>query len=312
MSGMFRPLPCVEGYGCKVACFYPLPAWQTVDGTILFAASPKAARELKLPCGQCVGCRLERSRQWAVRCYHEAQMHDSNLFVTLTYSDAHLPHGGNLHYPDFQLFMRKLRKQYGKVRFYMCGEYGEEKLRPHYHACLFGLSLPDAKYFAKSPAGHPIYTSASLSKLWPWGHANFGRVSFESAAYVARYIMKKVTGPNAAEHYQRLIPATGEIVQVVPEFTRMSLKPGIGATWMQKYRSDVYTRDGVVIKGQVMKPPRYYDNFLKEVDSERFESLEYERFVKSQDYLDDNAPERLPVREAVVKAALNFKKRVVE
>ena len=130
-----------------MACYKPLRAWQCANGDVVFAELGRfdITRQLDLPCGQCVGCRLERSRQWAMRCLHEAKMHDRNCFVTLTYNNDNVPADRSLNYRDFQLFMKRLRFHFRGVpiRFYMCGEYGEDFGRPHFHACLFGLDFPD-------------------------------------------------------------------------------------------------------------------------------------------------------------------------
>ena len=128
-------------------CFHPLRAFKTSAGEVVFTEHARydIVTQLSLPCGQCSGCRLERSRQWAMRCVHEAAAYDCNAFITLTYDEENLPADGSLNYDHFQLFMKRLRKaiEPNKVRFYMCGEYGEENGRPHFHACLFGYDFPD-------------------------------------------------------------------------------------------------------------------------------------------------------------------------
>lgn len=132
--------------------------------------------ELSLPCGRCTGCRLERSRQWAVRCMHEASQHKKNCFITLTFDSEHCPKDMSLDYRVFQLFMKRFRKRVHplSIRFYMCGEYGELFGRPHYHALIFGYDFPDKAYYAKSGAGEDIYISRVLSDLWPFGLATIG------------------------------------------------------------------------------------------------------------------------------------------
>lgn len=302
-----------------MACFRPVAAWRPVDpvtgqptGEKLVWRERPHTREIQIPCGQCIGCRLERSRQWAVRCMHESQMHEHNAFITLTYSDEYAPRNMSLDYRDFQLFMKRLRKRFGSVRFYMCGEYGEQFSRPHFHACLFGIFFEDRQLFKRLPSGSRIYTSKTLEELWPYGFSSIGDVTFESAAYVARYIMKKVTGQRAEEHYQYLDMSTGELSQRTPEFTRMSLKPGIGAEWIKRYRADVYTTDGVIVRGVKCKPPRYYDSFLESVDPFAREYLEFLRYERSKACADDSTEDRLAVREQVAKARLAFKKRTLE
>lgn len=289
-------------------CYEPIQAWQKDSGEIVFSERGALRRALKLPCGRCVGCRLERSRQWAVRCMHEASCHSHNCFLTLTYDDENLPDDMGLHYRHFQLFMKRLRKAKGKVRFYMCGEYGDLNLRPHFHACVFGCWFDDAVLF-KGSGDSCLYTSETLSKLWPYGFATIGDVTFESAAYVARYVMKKVTGDQALDHYRRVSPITGEVFNVEPEFSRMSLKPGIGALWFQKYHRDVYPHDYVVVNGREAKPPRYYDKQLAKLDPFEAEALEVGRLERAMRHADDSTPERLAVRRRVAEARLNLKKR---
>lgn len=190
-------------------CYHPLDAWRPDPSTgskkLIFSYNAKHCHspkpDLQVPCGQCVGCRLERSRQWAIRCVHEASLHQHNCFITLTYADEHLPPNNSLVYEHFQLFMKRLRKKYGEgIRFYMCGEYGENFGRPHFHACLFGHNFPDLKLW-KTVNKQKLYRSAELETLWPFGHSSVGTVTFESAAYVARYILKKVSGEAAERHY---------------------------------------------------------------------------------------------------------------
>jgi len=242
---------------------------------------------------------------------HEASLHSQNCFVTLTYDDEHVPSDYGLHYRHYQLFMKRLRKDVGKCRFYMCGEYGENTFRPHFHACLFGVDFEDKVLWRQMESGSCLYTSEKLQKLWPHGFSSIGDVTFDSAAYVARYVMKKMTGSGASAHYTRLNPETGELVEISPEFTRMSLKPGIGARWFEKWKRDVYPHDYVVINGTKCKPPRYYDLLLKKDAAHEFEALEYDRYVSADAALQDTTPERLAVRQKVTEARLQFKKRML-
>lgn len=294
-------------------CFHPLSAFQTDSGDVIFVERGKIRRSLTLPCGQCVGCRLERSRQWAVRCMHESSMHKDNCFVTLTYDDENVPSDYSLNYRHFQLFMKRLRKSLdAKVRFYMCGEYGETYSRPHYHACLFGYRPQDLYAWRKTGAGFQLYRSGMLEKLWVSGSVEIGDVTFESAAYVARYIMKKVTGVNAEKHYEMVDGDTGEVYSRATEFTRMSLKPGIGHSWYEKYKSEVFPLDRVVVRGIECKPPRYYTDLLKSDPGFVSDDVEYSRYLKSLKLLDDNTKERLAVKEEVCKARIKTLRRSVE
>lgn len=221
-----------------------------------------------------------------MRCVHEASLHDRNCFVTLTYNDKYLPSDHSLRHRDFQLFMKRLRKHYPRekgdgIRFYMCGEYGEEYKRPHYHALLFNFDFPDKKLFKKR-RGYPVFISETLSKLWPYGFHEIGSVNFDSAAYVARYIVKKLgsSGDNGREY---LIPETGELVQLVPEYTRMSRRGGIGAGWIEKFEHDTYKDDLVVLDGRKMKPARYYDYFHERNDPEHMSLVKYNRKKKAEE-----------------------------
>jgi hypothetical protein len=302
-----------------VACFSPLSAWQTDSGDIVFVERGSIRRALQLACGQCIGCRLERSRQWAVRCLHESQLYEQNCFITLTYDDKHfLP---SLVYKDFQDFMKRFRERFSCFdvvtwrwvpRFFMCGEYGEQFGRPHFHACIFGYDFPDKVLYRTLGSGFKLYRSDLLASLWDVGYSSVGAVSFESAAYVARYICKKVTGPRAVKHYSRVDAGTGECFSVVPEFTHMSLKPGIGRGWIERYLDEVYDNDYVVINGMKCRPPKYYDSYLKEVRPSSFEYLEVPRVANAVLHGPDCTPARLADREVVARARLAFKRRTLE
>lgn len=296
-------------------CYHPLKAFQCFDKTIVFDETRKhdIVRSLDLPCGQCVGCRLERSRQWAIRCMHESQLHKQNSFITLTYDNTHLPSDGSLDYKDFQLFLKRFRKTLQSrgltIRYYMAGEYGEQHARPHYHACIFGYDFPDKKLWQRTAAGSMLYRSKELETLWPFGHSSIGDVTFESAAYVARYIMKKQTGKNAKSHYKRINPETGEYLDLTPEFNKMSLKPGIGCDFYKKYTSDIYPQDYVILRGKKVKPPKYYDKQYKIDHPYEYDELLYMRENNAKLNSEDNTPERLYVKEQVTMAKLQKFKR---
>lgn len=264
------------------------------------------SRALFLPCGQCVGCRLERSRQWAVRCMHESKLYDSNCFVTLTYSSSNLSSSGSLDYEDYQLFMKRLRARFrARIRFYMCGEYGESFGRPHFHSCLFNFDFPDKVYLCKSPAGEKLYRSAILEDLWKYGFSSVGAVTFESAAYVARYCVKQdaqAYRPRGLKKFDVLDVESGELSERVAEFNRMSLKPGIGAGWLAKFQSDVYPHGKVLVRGRECPPPRYYDQWFEKQDYLEYEAMQYRRQVDAQARAVDGTWDRLAVRETVAKA----------
>lgn len=327
---MFAVCRCVAATGCRpVPCYGPLAAYKPPEGALWFGMPRIGDQPIEISCGQCIGCRLERSRQWAIRCLHESQMYEFSSFITLTYNDDFIPVDHSLNYRDFQLFMMRLRKHfshrddYGNnwrlpIRFFMCGEYGETTCRPHFHACLFNCYFADRRLWKPLSSGSNLYTSEVLSRLWSdpetgksLGFSSIGDVTFESAAYVARYVVKKITGPNAGEHYKYVSPY-GEVFAREPEFVRMSLKPGIGAPWLRKFSAEVYPRDEVIVRGMRMKPPKYYDNLLAATDLDSFEFLELDRYNKSLKLANDATPARLQVREKVARAGLTFKRRTLE
>lgn len=288
-----------------MGCFKPLKAHRLDDGSISFKAKFGEGDALQLACGQCIGCRIDRSKMWAVRCMHEASLYENNCFITLTYSDEHLPENGNLDYTHFQKFMKRLRKRFSKrnIRFYMCGEYGELNWRPHFHAILFNFKFDDLEVWKKTGSGSKIYRSKSLEEIWPFGHSSVGEVTLQSAGYVARYVMKKINGDMAKTHYERVNSDTGEVIHLIPEFNRMSLKPGIAQGWFDKFYQDVYPADAVVMEGgQKMRPPRYYDLKYDAKEPYEFEAIQQERIMRALAKATENSPERLAVKEEVLRS----------
>lgn len=296
-------------------CYHPIEAYRTQEKTstgklkIVFSKSAYSTHALipvKLPCQQCHGCRLEKSRQWATRCLHESTLHNENSFITLTYDDEHLPWDHSLNIEHFQKFMRRLRKAIApkKIRFYHSGEYGKATpdndfiARPHYHALIFGHNFSDRTLWTERE-GICLYTSADLDDLWNMGITSVGDVTFESAAYVARYIMKKINGAKADDHYTRTDHATGEIIKLQPEYSTMSRRSGIGANWFNSFKSDAYPSDKISVRGSIQKPPKYYD-YLYNLDSPYdMERIKQERKKSMRKHLKDNTPDRLAVREQV-------------
>lgn len=293
-----------------MACYAPLIGYYaeelTKNGKRGLTFSPRASFSglpVKIACGQCIGCRLEKSRQWAVRCVHESKCHTVNSFVTLTYDDDHLPEGGTLVKRDLQLFMKRLRKSFSdeRIRFYACGEYGERTNRPHYHLLLFNCWFGDSRLREKSRAGMDYYSSSRLEEIWGGGQCMIGEVSFESAAYVARYVMKKITGPMAEWHYGGR----------EPEFTLMSRRPGIGLPWLEKYGPEVYRNDSCISRGKEVRPPRYYDCKWREVDERRMDAVAKSRKAANIGLLREQELDRRRVRERCAMARLGLTTRVL-
>lgn len=257
-----------------MGCYAPhrtFDGGKTSDGkTIIVWRRTESLRgkTLYLPCGKCIGCRLRYASTWAMRCIHEASLYEENSFITLTYSDKDMPMDGGLSMDDWQEFMKRLRQKNGKgIRFIMAGEYGTKYLRPHYHAILFNCGFAD-KYYWKKSGENKLYRSEGLEKLWNKGYCTIGNVTYESAGYVARYCMEKM---NSAH-----IDAV-EKLGTRQEFLNMSRRPGIGDGWIRKYYREVYKDDYILIDGIKIKPPRFYDNKIKEWKPELYERIKQKR-----------------------------------
>lgn len=252
---------------------------------------------IEIPCGKCQECRLAYAKQWSDRCMLELQNHKSSFFLTLTYDDSHLPTNSKgyptLRKEHFQLFMKRLRKaistKYLKiydgqnipnphyhpngVRYYMCGEYGTHTKRSHYHAIIFGLELIDLKVYGKTDLGDVIYTSEWIDSLWSKGNVIIGSVTPQSCAYVARYVTKKQG--NGKKDYEKL--------QIVPEYTNMSLKPGIGKS---NYTPEIFEKGymcvGTETGGLRIYPPRYYEKLYEQENPEGLKKIKNERKIRME------------------------------
>lgn len=229
--------------------------------------------DMRVPCNRCIGCRMRYSTDWGLRIVHEARMHETSSFITLTYDK--MPKDGSLHYQDFQDFMKRLRRRLGsKIRFFMCGEYGSKRNRPHFHAAIFGADFKKDSYFVPGGKTKPLWANLILREAWGHGHVSVGELNFESAKYIARYVTKKQYGRNQ-ENYARqdFDPETGEVSReysVRPEFAKMSLKPGLGASFYEKYRSDIHPRNVCVHDSRELPVPRYYQRLLQRFDPAMF------------------------------------------
>ncbi|QCQ85006.1 replication initiator protein [Blackfly microvirus SF02] len=313
-----------------MACYSPMKGYvplSNLDGGKLvfnsrYALNPD--RPISLPCGGCIGCRLDKTGDWAMRCMHEAQMHEQNCFITLTYADELLPEDYSVHVRTFQLFMKRLRKFYEpkKIRFYACGEYGPKNLRPHYHSILFNHDFPDKQFYQTTPQGNRLYTSTDLQNIWGFGFVTIGDVTYQSAGYCAQYVMKKINGDLAATHYLRTHPVTQQIVTVDPEFQLSSTNPGLGATWFEKYKSDCFPSDFLVVDGKQHRVPAYYTRKLiqedqakpaptKLAEAGRLPATKIKRARKKSALPQkwNNTKERLAVRETIKKERIKSLKR---
>ena len=230
---------------------------------------------------------------------HETTVHDLSQFLTLTYSDEKLPPTGSLVKKDYQDFMKRLRKRHGsRLRYFAVGEYGDTTYRPHYHAIIFGIDFSDKRPHSKNEYGDQLFTSDLLDSIWGKGHAFFGQVTVQSARYVAKYCIKKVNGPMAASHYGTR----------APEFAVMSLKPGIGSEWYDRFQGDVFPSDFVVLQGKKRSPPRFYDERLGKSDEDALEAIKSRRLSKALQHRADQTPPRLKARQECLKARINLRK----
>ena len=306
---------------------------------------------MEVGCGQCLGCRLDYSRMWAMRITHEASLHESdggNCFITLTFRDKiectldqlerqlHVPDDWSLCKSHFRNFMKRLRKAFPnqKIRYFYAGEYGRcckhgidvERVgcplcntgRPHYHACLFNLSFADLEAYS-SDGGITRYTSPTLERIWGYGFVDVGELSFGSASYTAGYVLKKVKGPVASDHYQT-VDMDGNVTFISPEFVGMSRgnaaykgEPcGIGAKWYEKHKDEVFRPYGVPVpgKGMVHGVPRYYDEILRKQDPIAYEEMKEVRKTFIHEHGDEYTHERLLAKHKCKKARTElFSKR---
>lgn len=247
---------------------------------------------VQIPCGQCIGCRIKYSKDWATRMMCELPYHDCACFITLTYNDEHLPlvesvdestgeivPRATLVKRDLQLFTKRLCKHFGyrKIRYYAVGEYGDKSSRPHYHAIIFGEDFAKDRYqYATSIDGFAYYRSTTLEKLWPFGYSMVCDVSYTTCAYVARYVTKKRKGQEAKWY---------ELLNIQPEFSNMSRRPGIGRQYYDEHKQDIYNRCEMFFQGMKggikVRPPRYFNKLFDIEYHDEYERICEENMKKS-------------------------------
>ena len=235
---------------------------------------------IELPCGSCVNCRLNRARQWAQRCVAESFYHKYNWYLTLTYDPEHLPENRSLCKSDLQDFWKRLRYYNSKglsfldenFKYFACGEYGDDTLRPHYHALCFGLNLvEDDLVFYKYHNGHPLWNSSLLDSIWQKGFVTVGVLCEATCSYVARYTYKKMTLEPAdlLDFYN----AAG----VEREFTVMSRRPGIASEWIKDHWKELYSEGylcySTIDGARRIYPTKYFQSKLESFDKDLFEEV---------------------------------------
>lgn len=292
-----------------MTCFHPLKAYRSSQvgesGKRAVTFNPVKAyvegSSFMLPCGQCTGCRADRAFQWSMRVAHEAKLYDSNLFLSLTYDEQHVPQDFSVKLRDYQLFIKRVRKHFGRsVRFVGCGEYGDTTFRPHYHFGIFNLDFSDKRQVG-TRGGYPIYRSEILAELWPFGSHEIGRLTHESGGYIARYVFKKMTGERADSHYLRVSPIDGALHRVAPEFFTMSRRPGLGMGWFNRFASDAFPSDFLVVDGRKVRPPQFYLSKMDEGTQEAIKRRRKARAVQPAQRANSTS-ERLAVRKEVFEA----------
>lgn len=261
-------------------CFHPVTGYQNHPGAQL-SFKDQGGTPIEVRCGQCIGCRVTKARSWALRCVHEATQHKTSSFITLTYDEANLPENGSLDFKDWSLFMHRLRKHCArqhdqKIRFYAAGEYGNDPKalhrigRPHFHAIIFGHDFAADRVLKEDRNDqNKSYHSDTLEQIWGKGRTDIGLVTLQSAAYVAQYTVKKITGQNADDHYQRFNPITGEVNKIQPEQSRQSRNPGIGKGWLDSYGPDL-DKGFVTLEGKREAIPQFYQRFM---DADKLEQI---------------------------------------
>lgn len=278
-----------------MACFHPIPAVQMESGEVSLSFHDRAlGSPLQLPCGSCVGCRTDRVLSWSLRCQHEAACWDVSYVLTLTYDDEHLPPLSVLRPRDMQLFLKRVRKAMSgdkevvpgsglrPIRFFGVGEYGDRTSRPHFHILLFNAPLSDLKAYDKRHL-----KSSFLDETWGMGSVVVDRMSPEACSYVAGYALKKVKRVERSQPVELVDMSTGECVDYVPPFARMSNRPGIGAFWYDKYHRDLL-RGYVPVAGKKLSTPRYYKEKLKRDFPAQMDLLVEERDRRELDRLESD------------------------
>lgn len=235
-------------------------------------------QELKLPCGKCPECCRDYYTSWATRGSRELAAWDSSLFVTLTYSDEHLPPNNSLRKKDVQDFIKRLKKHFGSskgnpIRQIYCGEYGARTRRPHYHAILFNCDFADKSPFRRTERGDQVFTSRTLTNLWGNGNVEFGFASPGSIAYLFKYILKKKS--RKEKEKPLYIERDGITWEVAHEFIEASRNPGIGA-WMRDSKS--LKKGYLSVNGVKQKLPKYYMEHLRKHDPATFDYLSNLKF----------------------------------
>lgn len=271
-------------------------------------------------CGRCMACRLNHARNWSTRIVHEASLHEDNCFITLTYDDDHLPDPPSVYRREMQLWIKRLRKELAplRIRYFVCGEYGTKLKRPHYHAIIFGTAFRKDRYLWSQVRGRVYYRSPLLEKTWPYGISTISDVTKQSAQYVAAYSVKKANfySENDGDPYTRLNATTGEFYRVNEEFLQMSNRPGIGFRWIDKYSSDAFPSNFLIVEGMRTPIPTAYRRRLMATADDptllNVEAADYERYLHAKKLAPDDTEARRQVKDELLRLRTQTLKRDLE
>jgi hypothetical protein len=279
-------------------CTNPILAYRKTNGAINFMRKSDYdaphANKMLMPCGKCIICLRNKAKSWMLRMANEAKMHEQNCFITLTFEDEHLPKHGSLRLEDPQKFLKRLRKYLEKdwhmvdgvktskipckIKYFYCGEYGDQHQRPHYHLCIFGWAPHDMQIFSQKKSGDQ-FTSQTIAKIWTQGFHTVSDFTDATGAYTAYYMVKENIFFDLTP-YDAIDPDTGEEIKRMPPFQRMSRRPGLGTTFYHKYKEEIIN-NGSYINGQSVPVPQAYLNILRKEDEEKYKVLKTNRENKS-------------------------------
>lgn len=328
-----------------MSCTRPLRAWESThvwpSGKPKLVFHPAKAADptlpIPLPCGKCDSCKMDRAKDWALRCVKEASLYEENIFLTLTYDAENLPPDLSLNKEHFTTFIRAVRDKYRdthpKIRFFMCGEYGNPTpennfiARPHYHALIFNFAFPDQKLEYRRADGDAVYSSESCTKLWGKGLIHIAAVNEKTAGYCARYTLKKTNSEDlktidpetGLEPYEVYNPITDTYHRVEPEYVNMSRRPGIGKEWYDKFQTDMHdgrlyithSRDfaSKKLKPVIVKNPVYFDKLRERENPELQKEIVDARKQKAIENAENHSYDRLRAKEVILRQRISQLKR---
>ena len=300
-----------------MTCINPRLAYKKTNGQFTLAKIGDNApieKSVLVGCGQCMACRVSHQRQWATRMVHESYMHKDSCFITLTIDDEHRSPTRSVDQREMQLFIKKLRQALKpqKIRIFYCSEYGTKSEREHYHAILFGYMPEDRKAYKKNKQGDMLYTSATLDRAWGKGFVTVGEFNSTTADYCAKYVTKAYIGADKENAYN-WVDENGEIIKRNPPFQRSSNRPGLGATFYEKYKDQLIAHDGTTVDGKPRPLPKYYDRLIKRENPDAYAEIKHKRNEKYIQNLNSDQHQKTKsfrnASKVILEQQLNINKR---